>query len=426
MTEIHFPEPAGADQPEAQSSRKGFPRRLDTDGFPDQPSPGRQHFPLTMANVAHLLDGNGIEVSYDVISKRLSVRYGAQDLEEYDLISLGNLHGMGSNQFLDFIGVVGRRNPCNPVADWIRSRPWDGKDRLQGLYATLHLEEDYPPELRDILVYRWLMSAVAAALSAKEFHARGVLTLQGGQGIGKTSWIARLVPPELQGQWFKRDHHLDPGSKDSVLAAIAHWIAELGELDSSFRRDVARLKGFITNDRDLIRLPYAARPVSLERRTVFAASVNDSRFLVDNTGNSRWWTIAVLRLDYAHEIDMQQVYAQLAIDFEAGMQWWLTSDEERQLAEINARHEVKSAVEERLLERLDLDATNNASMTAIEVLRKIGMKHPSNQQCREAGSFLRRQFGPPSRVNGRDKWRVALLPEDCFQPVPMDDDDEVY
>jgi predicted P-loop ATPase len=426
MSNVPDPTSVRIDPPFVAEVTKSFPRRLELDNFPDQPSPGKHQLPLTINNVAHLLSENGIAVSYDVISKRLSVRHGTQELEEHDLISLGNLHGLGTNQFLDFIGVVGRRNASNPVADWIRSRPWDGNDRLQDLYSTVRVEEDYPTELRDTLIYRWLISAVAAALSVEKFHARGVLTLQGGQGIGKTSWIAQLVPSELQSQWFKRDHHLDPGSKDSVLAAIAHWIAELGELDSSFRRDVARLKGFITNDRDLIRLPYAARPVSLDRRTVFAASVNDSRFLVDNTGNSRWWTIAVVQLDYAHEIDMQQVYAQLAIDFEAGIQWWLTGDEERQLAEINARHEVKSAVEERLLERLDLDGENKVSMTSIEILRKIGMRHPSNQQCREAGSFLRRQFGPPSRVNGRDKWRVALVPEDRFQSVPMDEDDEVY
>ncbi|MDT9096670.1 hypothetical protein RSW32_25440, partial [Escherichia coli] len=84
-----------------------------------------------IANVEHMLAASGIVVVYDVISKRLSVTHGAQQLEDCDLVSLGNLHGLGSNQFLDFVGVIGRRNPSNPVASWIKSKSWDGTDRLR-------------------------------------------------------------------------------------------------------------------------------------------------------------------------------------------------------------------------------------------------------------------------------------------------------
>ena len=68
---------------------------------------------------------------------------------------------------------------------------------------------------------------------------------------------------------------------------------------------------------------------------MFAATVNDDRFLVDATGNSRWWTIAVRLIRYDHDIDLQQLYAQLAAELEGGEQWWLTPKEERQLAEYN-------------------------------------------------------------------------------------------
>lgn len=132
------------------------------------------------------------------------------------------------------------------------------------------------------------------------------------------------------------------------------------------------------------------------------------------------------RLDYQHDIDMQQVYAQLACDFDAGKQWWLTPEEEEQLAVVNAGHEVTSAVEERLRERIDLNANLLIYMTAIEVLRKIGINHPNNQHCREAGGILRKLYGQPKRVNGREKWKVGLTSDTGFQPVAMDDDDEVY
>ncbi|MBB3858994.1 putative P-loop ATPase [Novosphingobium hassiacum] len=269
MTDTTAPTSIGT-EPSTSKSRKlkPFPARLNPEEFPNPPSQGGHKLPLTMDNVEHLLAGNSINVSYDVISKRLSILHNARQLEECDLISLANLNGVPSGQVLDFIGTLGRRNGSNPVADWIKSRPWDGSDRLQQLYHTVHVEESYPTEMRDALIYRWCLSAVAAALSLGNFHSRGVLTLQGPQGSGKTSWIARLVPEDLRRAWFKRDHHLDPCSKDSVLVAVAHGIVELGELDSSFRRDVARLKGFITNDCDRVRPPYAARAVDMGRRTV--------------------------------------------------------------------------------------------------------------------------------------------------------------
>jgi putative DNA primase/helicase len=217
----------------------------------------------------------------------------------------------------------------------------------------------------------------------------------------------------MRARFFKRDHHMDGAAKDSILGAIDHWVVEIGELDGAFKRDVARLKGFITNDCDKVRPPYGKRAVEYDRRTVFAATVNDEQFLVDPSGNSRFWTIAVEKLDYDHDIDMQQVFAQLAVDFDQGKQWWLTPEEELQLSNNNRHHQAVSAVVERVKEIIDPDA--NASegryMTAIEVLAEADIKHPGNIQCKECGALLRSLYGPPSRVQGRDKWRVPLLRE---------------
>ena len=166
---------------------------------------------------------------------------------------------------------------------------------------------DYPNYLKEALLYRWLLSATAAALKKRGFFSRGVLTFQGPQGVGKTRWINRLMPAgPLRDSCIKLDLCID-GSKDSLMIAIRHWIAELGELELSFRRDMSRLKGVITNDCDKFRPPYGRVVEEFPRRTAFAATVNDDKFLIDPTGNSRWWTVPVESLDYEHEIDMQQV-----------------------------------------------------------------------------------------------------------------------
>ena len=415
--------------PSASPELAPLPVLVPLDSFPNQPSGSSPKLPATLPNIEHLLKASGIAVSHDVIRKRTYIVRGGQALTESDLVSLANFNRLNGGWFDEFVSTIAQRNPVNPVADWIDSKPWDGEDRLQALYATVEVEDDFPLGMRDILLHRWLLSAVAAAKVPTGFRTRGVLTLQGSQGLGKTSWIGRLVPAEMRQDFVKLDHHLDPHNKDSVLGALSHWIVEIGELDSSFRKDVARLKGYLTNDCDKIRPPYGKRPIEMVRRTVHAATVNERNFLVDDTGNSRWFTLPVVKLDYQHEIDMQQVFAQLAVELAEGAHWWLSGDEELLLDQLNASHRAVSAIAERIKDRLIENGPTARYMTAAEVLKELGVANPSNAQCKEAGTVLRSILGAPKRVQGRDRWKVAIRGNaDAWQPsgLPLPPEDEEY
>jgi putative DNA primase/helicase len=369
-----------------------------------------------------MLEGYGIAVRYNTISKELEIRIPGMassidnQLESRLILleSLGALNGINATSCRRYLTLIADQNQVNPIAEWIDSRPWDKEDRLEALYATLTVRDEFPIALRNKLIYRWLLSAVAAALTPSGFYCRGVLTLQGPQSIGKTSWIRNLInQPDLRDQYILEGHHLDPANKDTILIAIKHWIVELGELDSSFKKDIARIKGVITNKADKVRRPYAAAASEFQRRTVFAASVNECNFLVDPTGNSRWWVIPVVRIDYDHDLHMQQVFAQLAEDFRAGEQWWLTPDEEAQLQEQNRWHEAVNVIEETLLQALDhtLPEADRPRLTASEVLMRLGYSRPTNAQARECGTALRRHLGPPRKIKGIQKWQVPLPEE---------------
>ena len=83
-------------------------------------------------------------------------------------------------------------------------------------------------------------------------------------------------------------------------------------------------------------------PLSLDE-LFFFASVNDTNFLNDITGNSRWWTIPVQSINHQHGLDMQQVFAQIKENcYDKGEQWWLTNEEEAQLTVLNKDAEVIS------------------------------------------------------------------------------------
>lgn len=395
-------------------------RRLDTQAFPDQPISTQGGLPCTVQNIEYMINELGIVVRFNVITKKVEIRIpghsgsveNAANTALTEINSLTIRHGISIGQVPAIIELLADRNLYNPVQVWIDSRPWDGVDRLPEICATLVTAEDFPLAFKDTLIRKWLLAAAAAALKPSGFRCRGVLTLQGAQGLGKTSWVRKLVSDlALCAEVVKLDHHLDGGNKDSLLSAIAHWIVEIGELESSFKRDIARLKGFLTNDIDKIRKPYAKAEVEHGRRTVFCATVNSYDFLVDGTGNARFWTLPLIDVDHEHNIDTQQLFAQMAASLRAGDQWWLTDEEEVQLAYRNARHRAFSPVLELLQGVIDFDAQpgdDKVAKTATEVLKMAGVERPTNPQAKECGALLREHFGSPKRIRGRDKWQVPL------------------
>jgi hypothetical protein len=394
---------------------------LDPAGFPNIIQHGpRKGAPLeTIANIRHMLDTYRAQARYDVIGKKdvlcLPGTSGCPDNADNSALahvtSLAKLNGIPTGQIQPYVCAIADTNQFNPVADYITSKSWDSVDRLEPLYATLTTRDDFPVDLKKALFLRWLISTVAAALMSSGFRSRGVLVLQGPQSIGKTSFFLSLVDdPVLRDQVIKIDHHLDASNKDSVLTAVSHWIVEIGELDSSFKKDVARLKGFITDGTDKVRRPYAKRDSEYPRRTVFCASVNSDNFLVDDTGNTRWWTIPVTQINFSHGIDMQQVWAQVHVIYQSGEQWWLTPDEEALLEEHNRGHRVVNAVRDCLEAELDFDIPDGdwQLKTATEVLKHIGIQNPTTGQARDCGAYLRDKIGEPTRSKGRTRWRVPI------------------
>lgn len=262
--------------------------------------------------------------------------------------------------FEDQLELIISKRWSHPVADWIRSVPWDGVDRIQSLFESLTLNEEWadkevrPAEYGRLAVTRrdlalrmltgWAITAAKAAClpaGAREgVAAQGVLVLQGPGGCGKSRWFQALGPPD-KALWVKESCILDPSNRDSLQAATKAWICEIGELDGTFRKsDIAALKAFLTSRVDTYRKAYDASDEDVARRTVFAASVNDAVFLVDDTGNRRFWGMQVIACNAEHGIALQQLWAQA--DHLARTQperGWLDADEAACLASSNETFE---------------------------------------------------------------------------------------
>ena len=388
------------------------------------PNIGSNGQPLnTRPNVERLLDNYSISAKYNEISKDVEVLVpgvsGGSDARDNcavsEILSLAALNRLPMSNIEGHIKTIAVRNTYNPVRDFINQREWDGRSRFADLLNTISTPDDYSRDLLAMLVRRWLLSAVAAAYLEAGFWSKGVLVFQGEQSLGKTAWFKALLPPDNR-NLVKVGATIDPSNKDSVASAISHWLVELGELDATFRKaDIAKLKAFISQDRDDLRRPYDRLESKYQRRTVFFASVNPKHFLADDTGNVRWWTIPVTAVNYEHGIDTQQLWAEVLSWFEAGERWWLDRDEEAMLEVVNEQHGQTDPIEEMILARFDWNSDRLAAyieMTATDVLLSIGQDRPTKSQATQCGNILRKLTGRDARRTS--KGRFYLMPPKVF------------
>lgn len=376
----------------------------------------------TWENLGWLMDQYGITARYNIISKDVLVSvpgrdYGSDSAANCAMAEINSIcarNRMPKADTSDYLKLIGNRNSYNPVSDFILSKPWDGVSRMQAICDTLETAPGYARELLELLVRRWLVSAVACALMPNGFWSKGVLVLQGEQSLGKTAWFKSLVPQE-QRSLIKVGANIDPTNKDSISSAIGHWMVELGELDGTFRKaDIAKLKAFISQDVDMLRRPYDRLESRYQRRTVFFASVNPERFLADETGNVRWWTIPVVDVNYSHDVDVQQLWAEVAAMFRDGERWWLERDEEAALEGVNREHEAIDPLEEMLAQRFDWNRKGEGKeMTATDVLLHVGFDRPTKTQATDCSRLLQKLTGEKPRRTATK--RLFKMPPEVFE-----------
>jgi predicted P-loop ATPase len=208
------------------------------------------------------------------------------------------------------VALLAQRQRCNPLAVWLRSLRWDGVARIDTWLTTYAGAKD--STYTRAAGACWLRSAVARAL-VPGVKADAMLVLEGLQEAGKSS-LFRVIG----GDYFTDDVH-DLASKDAVMAIARAWIVELPELSSLGRAEVELVKAFLSRQVDRIRPPYGRAIVELLRRCVFGGTTNRADYLKDDTGNRRFWPVAVGLVDLdALRRDREQLLAEAVASWDAG------------------------------------------------------------------------------------------------------------
>lgn len=365
----------------------------------------------TLANMRDLLKYYKIICRYNVISKRIlhiipGETFSSENEEEsalaciYSYMKEWQLPVDGHKLYLTRIAD---ENQFNPVLEWITSKPWDGKPRLQEFYDTIQSPED---EAKNLLIRRWLITAVCMA-KGEGVDSAGCLVLQGGQDMGKTWWVRKLVPDEVRKDFLRTDAMVDPRDKDSVSQVISYWIVELGEIGATFRKaDIDALKAFITRDNDIMRRPYGEGDKRYPRRTALIASVDQTIYLHDTAGNRRFWTIPCTSINSYHSIDMQQLWAEVLELVNKGESWQLAPDEKAHIKRINEEHSQIEPIIEQLRAKYDLHPGYGEWKTATKIAEELGLKTIGQRETRIIGSFLQKAEMPMRISRGNKEFRV--------------------
>lgn len=206
---------------------------------------------------------------------------------------------------------------------------------------------------------KWFVAMVACVTNDKAIN-QTVIVFSGKQGVGKTTWIEKLIPKPLKDYMFSGT--INPNNKDTLIHLAECMLINLDELENLNRTEIGTLKELITKTHIRMRKAYGHNNETLPRRASFAGSVNTAQFLNDTTGSRRFLCFEVEHIEYTHNIDINQAYAQARQLYKSGFRYWFNQEEIKEINLNNEQYQIRSPEEELLLtwfEIADRDTANN-------------------------------------------------------------------
>ncbi|MGI6658957.1 MAG: VapE domain-containing protein [Dethiobacteraceae bacterium] len=221
------------------------------------------------------------------------------------------------------LGVVSSERVYHPVKEYLDGLSWDGVERLDTLLIDYLGAED-TPYVR--AVTRKTLVAAVARIYEPGIKFDSILVLNGPQGIGKSTFFARLGR-----EWYSDSLAIsDMKDKTAAEKLQGYWILELGELAGIRKMDVETVKSFVTRTDDKYRHAYGVNVESHPRSCVIVGSTNsDGGFLRDITGNRRFWPVRVLgggKYKPWDLIDVDQIWAEAIERYRLGEELFLKGE----------------------------------------------------------------------------------------------------
>ena len=327
---------------------------------------------------------------------------------------------VGKEMALDCVIKVAREHAYDPVKLYLEHVA----DNVQPTYID-HLASSYlrvvngfkaEPTLYDHMLKRTLVAAVKRVFEPGCKHDTACV-LMGDQGSQKSSFWAALGGP------FFSDALKDIGNKDDLLVLHSSWIMEWSEIDAlNSKKHAGQVKAFLSQATDLFRVPYGKAAERFPRRGIIVASTNrEDGFLVDDTGNRRFWVIPVTAT-LAAPIDVTSlllerdgIWSAAVHAYRAGFPTHLPTELETQVAEQNDNF-VSSSPWHVLIETwLAAPANYGAAITTEMILNdviRMDAAHQTQSHQKQVAQILKRlaYSRKRSRLGGTLRW---IYQKDC-------------
>lgn len=164
-----------------------------------------------------------------------------------------------------------------------------------------------------------------------------VPTLIGSQGCGKTTFVRRLLPPQLRAYYLD---HLNLSNKfDKEMALTNNLLVNLDEFDAIRPSQHASLKQTLSKSKVNGRPIFGRTQEDRPRFASFVATTNNPHPLKDPTGSHRYICLAIPEdqlIDNEGEIDYGQLYAQVVHELrEVKAPYWFNNLEVMRIQQLN-------------------------------------------------------------------------------------------
>ena len=291
---------------------------------------------------------DGMEIKGDVPWKHPSKFW--RDADDAQLISyVDENYGTFSQRNYDIaVAKVTDDRSYHPIREFLQALPeWDKVERVDTLLID-YLGAADNKYVR--AVTRKTLCAAACRVLNPGCKFDTMLVLNGSQGIGKSTLIAKLG-----GEWFSDSLSLnDTKDKTAAEKLQGYWILEIGELAGLRKAEVETLRSFLSRQNDIYRASFGKRTTPHPRQCVFFGTTNaESGYLRDTTGNRRFWPVKTLgggskrSWDVTQE-EVLQIWAEVMHYVKAGEKLYLDPEVEA-LAKAEQREAMESDEREGLV-----------------------------------------------------------------------------
>lgn len=247
--------------------------------------------------------------------------------------------------FEDVYGNMAWLRRYHPVRDYLDrvQTQWDGTSRIDTWLVDIAGAKD-TPFVRAVGALFLLAGVERCRNPGVKFDE--LVVLEGPQGSNKSSLFAALCPDP---SWFTDNITVAMSSKEVLEQTQGKWIIEAPELSRLSDSGVEHVKALLSRSHDSSRLAYERQTTNRGRGFIWGGTTNAKRWLIDKSGNRRFWPVAIGTIDLERAVrERDQLWAEAAVRQAAGCSIRLHPSLYVAAAEEQAERMVEDPLEDRI------------------------------------------------------------------------------